>query len=235
MTAGYLSYYPANTTSAENDAIMKDPSVTYTLAYFDLTSVGAISRDLLGYSGKQWKCEIHADIVLSESMIIDQYLAGVAGLLGDNDWEGQIIRALYSSVIFLREAFYELVCHVPTHEGKVEALLTRFLPSTFTKWLNGVEFHLQENAKRHPGSGYFMGEKISLADVAVANLFDYLSLHPVMFSKPIVAAIREKPTLVRVWDLVSQEPRLAAWRASADYKRLVKSTDPDSEYMARLL
>ncbi|KAG0249444.1 hypothetical protein DFQ27_000137 [Actinomortierella ambigua] len=221
--------------SAENDAIMKDPSVSYTLAYFDLTSVGAISRDLLGYSGKQWKCEIHPDIILSESMIVDQYLAGIAGLLGDNDWEGQVIRALYSSTIFLREIFYEQVCHQPTHAAKVQSLLTTFLPVTFAKWLNAVEFHLQENARRHPESGYFMGNKISLADVAVANFFDYMSLHPAMFSEPILAAVRERPVLVRVWDLIAQEPRLAAWRASADYKRLVKSTDPASEYMARLL
>ncbi|KAG0227562.1 hypothetical protein BGW42_002832 [Actinomortierella wolfii] len=234
MTAGFLSYYPANTTSAENDAIMKDPNVSYTLIYFDLTSVGAISRDVLGYSGKKWKCEIHPDILLSESMIIDQYLAGMAGLLGNNDWEGQIIRALYSSVIFLREAFYEQVCHPPTHANKVKALHDHFLPVTFAKWLNAIDFHLQENARRHDG-GYLMGNKLSLADIAIANLFDYFGLHPTMFSEPLLQAIKERPGLVRVWNLVTNEPRLAEWRSSADYKRLVKSTNPDSEYMSRLL
>jgi hypothetical protein len=43
------------------------------------------------------------EIKLAETLVIENYLAKRFGLLGDNEWEEQLIKMLYSSSFFVRE------------------------------------------------------------------------------------------------------------------------------------
>ncbi|KAF9162577.1 hypothetical protein DFQ26_003420 [Actinomortierella ambigua] len=246
--SGFLTYHTVNTTASENAAILKNPEVVYKVTYFQYSHLGAIPRDILAYSGLKWEnhkilagddwkdravspfhclpyveVKLQSDpsksVMLSESLNVDPFLAGKAGLLGDNEWEEAVIRSIYTNIICLREAFYQNVTAGPSFEGKVAAGEV-YAKTTLVKWMAAIEFHLQENARQNPG-GYLFGKKISLADIALDNTIDIISQYPEELGKPTLEAIAKSPAICKVIELVDSEPRLQAWRQSDEYTTIV--------------
>ncbi|KAF9978142.1 hypothetical protein BGZ73_003523 [Actinomortierella ambigua] len=248
MSAGFLSLHPANSSSSENAAVLKSSDVVYKLTYFQYSHLGAIPRDILSYgnlkwennriqAGDDWKdraaspfhclpyveVKLQSDpsksVMLSESLNIDPFLAGRAGLLGDNEWEEAVIRSIYTNTICVREAFYQNVATGPSFEGKVKAGEV-YAETSLAKWIKAIEFHLEENARHYPG-GYLVGKKISLADIAVDNMIEIISQYPEELGNPTLEAIAKSPAICKVIQLVDTEPRLQAWRQSDEYSTIV--------------
>ncbi|KAG0235786.1 hypothetical protein BGW41_000681 [Actinomortierella wolfii] len=249
--SGYASFHPANQSSSDNAAILKSKDVVYKVTYFHYSHLGAIPRDVLSYGKLKWKnntvvpgddwkkrvlspfkvlpyvevqleSEPSKSVVLSESLNVDPFLAGRAGLLGDNEWEEVVIRSIYTNTICLREDFYQNVASSAPFETKVEAG-EKFAKTSLVKWIDAIEFHLQENARQNPG-GYAVGNKISLADIAIDNTIDIISQYPEELAKPALEAISMSAAICKIVKLVDSEPRLQEWRQSDEYSTIVHNT-----------
>ncbi|KAI7818353.1 hypothetical protein BC939DRAFT_463381 [Gamsiella multidivaricata] len=122
---------PENVSSAELAKAFTDSRpASYKLEYFDVSGVGAVPRDILAYGGADWEdlaitnwpAEIKSpfgvfpvlhirtadghELKLSESVIIEHFLARKFGLLGENEWEEQLIKMFHSSSLYLRERLF---------------------------------------------------------------------------------------------------------------------------------
>ncbi|KAG0259162.1 Glutathione S-transferase S1 [Actinomortierella ambigua] len=247
MAPNRLAYLTPGMSAADHIEVMEDPKATYTLRYFDILALGACARDLLAYGGLEFKnitpaldddwtdnnaspfgCLpiLHIESAngkqktfISESMVVDQYLAKKVGLLGTNVWEEQVIRALYSSIYFFREMFFTL-SFAPNDEkqARIDKFVSQFLPS----YMASLEFHLGANGN----NGYFTGDKLTLAEFILANTLDHVGQQPQEFSKPVLEAIQKNhPVVWHLKTMVDAEPRLQVWRASAEYKHLKDNTE----------
>ncbi|KAF9125723.1 hypothetical protein BG015_004832, partial [Linnemannia schmuckeri] len=102
-------------------------SASYKLEHFHISGFGAVPREMLAYGGAQWEdvivtnwpAEVKSpfgvfpvlhiktadgrELRLSESNVIEHYLAKQFGLLGENEWEKLQIKTFYSSSLYLRE------------------------------------------------------------------------------------------------------------------------------------
>ncbi|KAF9969365.1 hypothetical protein BGZ73_008296 [Actinomortierella ambigua] len=247
MAPNRLAYLTPGMTAADHTKVMEDPEATYTLRYFNIMALGACARDLLAFGGLKFKnitpsldddnwtdnnpspfgClpMLHIESAngkktfISESMVIDQYLAKKVGLLGTNEWEEQTIRALYSSIYFFREMFFSVsFASNDEKQARIDKFVNRFLPS----YMASLEFHLAANGDK----GFFVGSKLTLAEFLLANVFDHIGQQPEEFSKPILGAIQKNhPSIWRLKTLVDAEPRLESWRNSDEYKFLKDNTE----------
>ena len=91
---------------------------------------------------------------MSESIVIDMFLAERFGLMGDNEWEKLAISSFYSNIYFLRERTFTEVQDVPK-EAKKEAREI-FFKYTLRKFLEDHEYHLLENGN----NGHYVGNKV---------------------------------------------------------------------------
>ncbi|KAG0227564.1 Glutathione S-transferase S1 [Actinomortierella wolfii] len=242
--APLLSYRPRNSTSAENAAALShDRDVSYSFQYFNFLSAGHTARAILTYMDAKWTnadfpysddweekyitplgvlpvLKIHTpedkDIVISEAIVVDFYLAKKAGLLGNNEWEEQVIKSIYSSVHYLRERFFMRVTY--NDQASKKRNFSRFLEFILPHFIHTMEFHLKENGS----NGFFMGDRLSLADIHVAAIMDHFFLQPM--AAPIRKAFEASELLMKVKQTVDSDPRLAAWKASQQYKDLEQET-----------
>ncbi|KAG0237370.1 Glutathione S-transferase S1 [Actinomortierella wolfii] len=246
MAPNRLAYQTPGVSAADHVEVMEDPEATYTLRYFNILALGSCARDLLAYGGLKFKniapelddnwtdnnpspfgClpVLHIEsangkkTMISESMVVDQYLAKKVGLLGTNVWEEQVIRSLYSSIYFFREYFFS-VTFAPDEEKpkRVDRFCSTFLPNYMAK----LEFHLDANGN----NGYFIGDKLTLAEFILANTLDHIGQHPEEFSKPTFEAIQKNhPAIWKIKTMVDSEPRIQAWRNSDEYKFFKDNTE----------
>ncbi|KAF9978143.1 Glutathione S-transferase S1 [Actinomortierella ambigua] len=214
-----LSYRPKGSTSAENAAAMAhSEGLSYSLVYFNFLSASHTARAILTYMDANLTCTDFADpIVISEAIVIDTNLAKKAGLLGSNEWEEQVIKSIYSAAHYLRERFFTRVTYVFDQKFK-KASFGRFMQVLLPRFIHTMEFHLQENG----ANGFFVGDKLSLADIHVAAIMDHFFLQPM--AEPIRKALEASELLMKVKQSVDREPRLAAWKATQSYKALEEET-----------
>ncbi|KAF9978144.1 Glutathione S-transferase S1 [Actinomortierella ambigua] len=233
-------------TEAKSKA-MNEADVSYTLTYFKLSAMASTARDMLAYGKTNWKnnlreistwqqepvatpfgympmLEIHnstgEDVVVSEQMVIDLYLAKKFKLLGKNDYEDVVIQAIYSSAQYVRERYSVGVAW--TGENNKERGLDIFLRAHFPKWLEATEKVLQDNVKHGGEPGYFVGNELSLADIHVANVVDHFSHQPT--GKMILALIPKDSLVWKVIENVEANPEIKVWRQSEEYQICVQSS-----------
>ncbi|KAF9162576.1 hypothetical protein DFQ26_003419 [Actinomortierella ambigua] len=156
------------------------------------------------------------DIIISEAIVIDFYLAKKAGLLGNNEWEEQVIKSIYSSAHYLRERFFMRVTYIDQESKKRN--FSRFMEFLLPHFIRTMEFHLQDNG----ANGFFMGDRLSLADIHVAAVMDHFFLQPM--GEPIRKVLEASELLMKVKQSVDNEPRLASWKKTQQYKVLEEET-----------
>ncbi|KAG0227567.1 hypothetical protein BGW42_002837 [Actinomortierella wolfii] len=224
--------------SAAKAKLLEDPkNAKFEVYYFKVAGNGITSRDILAYAGVQWKnafaeswpqekantpfgvlplLRIEGEngdkVELSESSVIDTYLAKQFGLMGDNAWEEQYIRMLYSSTSCLIDRVSSRYTW-NFESGKAENL--QFLQkSILPNWIESHEAYLLENGN----NGHYIGDKLTLADIRTASAlthWSHLSDPEIIFS-----LIKPDSPLWKVKETVDKEPRIKAWHDSEEYKAL---------------
>ncbi|KAK3840182.1 MAG: hypothetical protein JOS17DRAFT_726300 [Linnemannia elongata] len=233
-------FAPENLSSAEvTKSLTSDrQSASYKLEYFDVSGFGGLPRDILSIGGAQWEdlpitnwpAEVKApfgvfpvlhiktadgqEIRLSESIVVEHYLAKQFGLLGDNEWEELQIKTFHSSTLYLRERLTMRVTwnYKEVQEKALEAFFKKDLPV----WIETHTKHLKDNGS----NGHYVGNKLSLADLQTANAIDHFKC--LYKGDEIVDQIKQgSPEIWKVIETVESEPRLQAWRQSDAYKKHV--------------
>ncbi|KAF8931288.1 hypothetical protein BGZ52_012922 [Haplosporangium bisporale] len=154
------------------------------------------------------------EIVLAEAMVIDVYLAEEFGLLGDNKYEELTIKAFNSSVHFLMERFFRSLSSTTERKQNIDTFIDYFLP----KFIYDHEFHLRNNGS----NGHYVGNKLSLADIHLANAIHLFQTMP--FGKRIDDVFCKSVPIRKVLETVLANPEIAAWRNSDEFKRLEKGS-----------
>ncbi|KAF9968874.1 Glutathione S-transferase S1 [Mortierella alpina] len=235
--------FKTETSSQENTQALAASDVHYRLLYWDLSSVAATARDMLSYGRAKWSNQIPTDdewdngkiatpfrvlpilnivlpdgkeLFLAESIVIDHYLAKKFNLLGDNEWEECTIKAMYNNIHYLRERSFRDVSF--TYADKRGVALERFLTSTLPAFIADHDFHLKANGS----NGHFVGNKISLADIHLANIIDHFSHLPK--GQVFTAQFRTSEAIWKVKEAVERQPDIAAWRASAECEVFVQGS-----------
>ncbi|KAI1317837.1 Glutathione S-transferase S1 [Mortierella claussenii] len=227
-------------TSYEKSVILKDTDekdLSYTFLYWDIASVGSTSRDILKYANANctfvepdegWEkgkvatvfsvlpiltitAPGNKELIISESMVIDVFLAERFGLLGENKWESLTIQSFYSNIHYLRERTFSEVTDVPKELRK--RIRDEFLTITLKKFLEDHEFHLKENGD----NGHYVGDKLSLADLHLANTIHFYSTLP--WGKKALDEFKKYEAVWKVKETVDKVPALKAWYASDEFKR----------------
>ncbi|KAG0306725.1 hypothetical protein BGZ98_001829 [Dissophora globulifera] len=228
-----------DTSSEENSKILSDPNVSYRLLYWDVASVGSTPRDILAYGKATWSNQLPADddfqtgkistpfgvmpvlsiiaangkeAIIAESIVIDHFLAKRFGLLGDNEWEEYTIKGIYNNIHYLRERSFMNVTW--TYKDKRKVALESFMTKSLPKFIADHEFHLKANGS----NGHYVGNKLSLADIHLANVMDHFSHLP--SGAAITAEFMKSKELWKVKETVEQNAEIAAWRATEEYKVL---------------
>ncbi|KAG0013665.1 hypothetical protein BGZ82_002066 [Podila clonocystis] len=204
---------------------------SFKLLYFPLLGLAATTRDILAFAGADYE-NIHSphwptdkpntpfgsmpilyitgkngkEVALSESTVIEHYLAGHFNLLGDNAYDATVIRAIHNSAADLQTIMFKTILfnYPGAKEKSLEAFKTRTLPDILAFW----ERHLVDNGS----NGFFFGDRLSLADIRVANILEHLSIEPE--ADDLLAIVSEYPHVFKLREMVANHPNLAAWRQS---------------------
>ncbi|KAG9066579.1 Glutathione S-transferase S1 [Linnemannia hyalina] len=231
--------------------ILADPNVSYKLMYWNAFSVGATSRELLAFGNVKWSNEriatssekqdkedpweegkiptpfgvvpmlkivspANEEVIVAESMVIEQYLAKKFNLLGNNEWESLTINAFYSNIhFFLERALSKVTWVVPERrKSELEIFLQHILP----EFIADHDMHLKANGS----NGFYVGDRLSLADIHLANVIDHFSHLPVAH---LIIPLFEKSELIsKVRANVENHPSIAAWRASEEWESLCQGS-----------
>ncbi|KAG0215444.1 hypothetical protein BGX33_001185 [Mortierella sp. NVP41] len=217
------------------EALAKPAS--FKLKYFPMLSNGATSRDLLAYGGVEWESLFPGDwnaeksqtpfhlmplllvtgengktATLAESVVIEHYLAKKFGLLGSNEYEESVIKMLHSSTAAVQNAFAGSVTwNAP--DAKVKGLAF-FNASTLPSWIETREKHLKANGN----NGYYVGNKLSLADIRTANAIEHFATQPE--SEALMAIVNKSAALLKVCDTVNKHPKMVEWKSGKQYKAM---------------
>ncbi|KAF9109672.1 Glutathione S-transferase S1 [Mortierella sp. AM989] len=234
-------FAPENISSAELAKAFTDPRpASYKLEYFQVSGVGGVPRDILSYGGADWEDQVltnwpaeikspfgvfpvlhirTADGVefnLSETIVIEHYLAKKFGLLGDNEWEEQQIKMLHSSSLYLRERLFMRVTW--NFKDVMDKALDTFMTQTLPLWIETHTKHLKDNGS----NGHYVGNRLSLADLQTANDIDHFAC--LYKGDKIVELIKKSPEIWKVKEAVDSEPKLQQWRQSEGYKNHVAAS-----------
>ncbi|KAG0340735.1 hypothetical protein BG000_011207 [Podila horticola] len=214
-----LPKFPFHTSvaSAEKAKVLADPNKIFTLVYWEIASVGSTAREMLAaYCPKsKWTHEA-VEVILSEAMIVDQYLAEELDLLGDNKYESWTILAFNSSIHYLMERSFNSFAK-KDHTGR-KIGRESFMTGALRKFIRDHEFHLRSNGN----NGHYVGNRLSLADIHLANALHYFQTFPC--GKMIEDVFRESEPLWKVVETVLANPEIAAWRKTADFKKLERGS-----------
>ncbi|KAF9933087.1 Glutathione S-transferase S1 [Linnemannia zychae] len=243
MSTNNLRQLSNGASAEDNVETLTSSDSTFRVLYWDIYGIAASARDMLAYGKAKWTNDAHKfasgwhnnistpykvlpvlsvipsegkEIVLSESIVIDQYLAKRFDLLGDNEWEEWAIKTHYSSIHYLRER--SLMKVTWTWADKRREALELFLSSTLPDFIANHEFHLNANGS----NGHYVGNRLSLADIHLVNVMDHFSHLP--FGERFTAQFAKSELLSKVREKVEGNPEIAAWRASDDWKKYVQGS-----------
>ncbi|KAG0096828.1 hypothetical protein BGZ93_003939 [Podila epicladia] len=213
---------------------------SFKLLYFPLLGRGSTSRDILAYGGADFE-SIHPpnwptdkpntpfggvpvlyitgkngkEVTLSESGVVEAYLASLYNLLGDNNYDAAVIRAVHNSAADLQTSMSGTVTfnHPGAKEKCLETLKTATLPNLLGSW----ERHLVDNGS----NGFFFGDRLSLADIRVSNLLEHLAVQP--NADELMAIVAKYPHVFKLREQVAHHPKLAAWRQSEGWQNYARN------------
>ncbi|KAF9343797.1 hypothetical protein BGX26_005193 [Mortierella sp. AD094] len=232
-----------NVNFEENSKLVASDSLKYKLAYFGIHFGGTSSRGILAYAGAEWTpiypdwatekanmpfevlpvlTVIHPDgkeLLLSENVAVDNFLAKQFGLHGQNSWEEAIINSFYSSsnTMFFQEFMlgFFWATNKKSDEEKKENL-NKFLNNQLSNWARIHEAHLESNRQ----NVHYVGERTTLADIRTTTMLDSMEK---ILGKERVATIINKtktPGIVKVRKNVESKPSYKTWITSEEYQKL---------------
>ncbi|KAI1318319.1 Glutathione S-transferase S1 [Mortierella claussenii] len=243
MSATARRSFLNNQSPEENARVFADPELSYRLLYWDVASVGATARDILAYGKAKWTNQLPTgndwetgklptpfrlmpvlnviasdgkEAFIAESVVVDHYLAKKFHLLGDNEWEEFTIKGIYNNIHYLRERSFMNVTW--TYKEKRKEAWEKFKKETLPAFIADHEFHLKANGS----NGHYIGTKLSLADIHLANVMDHFSHLP--RGNELASEFQKSELLWKVKEMVEQNQEIAAWRNSEECKMLAQSS-----------
>lgn len=158
---------------------------------------------------------------LAESLAIERYLARKFNLLGSNSWEEHLVNEYYNSTESLNVNFQKVMftSDLELRQKEAEIFYREFLP----RWIQAHERHLSETSQK----GYYVGEKISLADIKTTVTMDrILSLVPEGQQEKVNSILNKEtaPGLFKVRETVLAHPLIAAWKKSERHAQIDAGT-----------
>ncbi|KAF9432264.1 hypothetical protein BGZ76_011037 [Entomortierella beljakovae] len=212
----------------------ENKDLKFELSYWNINSVASTSREMLRLNNANYEFRSithdewmgnkvptqfsylpflkvtfpnEKEMTISESIVIDLFLAERFGLLGENKYESIMIQSLYTSIQYLRERTF---AEVP-NDFKVKRR-NSFLCHLLKKFLEDHDFHLRENGS----NGHYVGDRLTLADLHLSNIIHYYSTMP--WSKKVLDAFKSYEAIWKVKETVEKIPEIAAWRATKQFK-----------------
>ncbi|KAG0291252.1 hypothetical protein BGZ97_005950, partial [Linnemannia gamsii] len=145
------------------------------------------------------------------SVPVDHFLAKKFNLLGNNEWEEYTIKALYNNIHHLRERSFTRLTFA--FWDRMQEGFEYHLKTVLPNFIANHEFHLRANGS----NGHYLGDKLSLADIHLVNLMDHFLTLPV--GEDLMAQFKKSELIMKVRERVEANPEIAAWKASAEWKR----------------
>lgn len=198
--------------------------VKYTLVYFNGRGRAEVSRILFALAGVEYEDKrIEGedwgklkpdtpfgqipilkidDVTLCQSEAMEFYLAKTFGFAGANTLEEAQVLMIGNCVMDTLTPLFKMF-GLKDEEAKDE-IKKKYKEEQMPKFLGMLEKLLVSNKS---GDGYFIGDKITVADVKVIGIFEWLEVFNVEFD------ISSYPKLKAHKDRVRNEPKIAAWIA----------------------
>ncbi|KAI0213525.1 S-crystallin SL11 [Lamellibrachia satsuma] len=142
------------------------------------------------------------DITLCQSDAMEFYLAKTFGFAGSNTLEEAQVLMMGACVLDTLTPLFKMY-GLKEEEAKDE-IRKKYETEQMPKFLGNLQKMLVSNKG---GDGYFIGDKISVADLKIATILDTLTLFG------IKCDLNEYPKLKAHNERVMSEPKIAAWVA----------------------
>ncbi|KAF9159975.1 hypothetical protein DFQ26_006000 [Actinomortierella ambigua] len=224
-------------------AALSDKDATFSLLYFDTHGICQPMRNMLALSGAKWKQiypqdwanEDNADknstpfevmpvlyvhgtngetVALSESQVIEGYLAKKFGFLGSNEYEEQLIRVFAANnASFWQEILQAMFKTFALPEAERAKAIQAFADTTMTKWVKIHEQHLNANGN----NGHYVGDELSLADLRAEAILGVLERLPNLHEHVNEA---KTPGLVALKNKMLAHPKIQEWHQTELFKSL---------------
>ena len=141
--------------------------------------------------------------VIGQSKAIERYIARRGGFMGSNDIEAAQIDYICEHIRDIKEKYGKV--RAITDAAEKEAAMTKWFTTELSEWLSKLEMSLPSGR----GAGYCVGNKVSLADVAVWSfLSDFFDN-----KEGVAASVKPCAQLVGIVDAVAALPALQKWLA----------------------
>jgi len=138
--------------------------------------------------------------VLAQSGAILRFLGKKHDLAGDNEYESAKCDEMWESLSDLQTPTWTMYME-PDDSAKKKELTTKLLDETVPKYCGKWNEILEKNG------GYFVGKRLSYADIAIASAINY-------HIEKLGASVFEKyPALMAHHDKVHNEPGIKEWVA----------------------
>jgi glutathione S-transferase len=189
---------------------------SYEVVYFNGRGLAETTRMMLAFAGQDFKDTRHTSeewakikeetpmkqlpilkvdgCAIPQSRAMHAYVAREFGLNGQNNTETTKIDVIIATVEDIRTPLARLMFYEKDEEKKKEGL-ANFYANTAPKFLAELEKMLEK------GDGYFVGSKISRADIFFFSTFEKFNRE----------CLEKFPKLVDLLDRVAKEPKIAAW------------------------
>jgi len=216
---------PVETKTAAAATPAKKTAPVYKLSYFNIRGLAEPTRLLFAAAdvayedyrvdreSKDWEAlkpntpfqqlptlEVNGKTI-AQSQAIQRFVAREHGLFGSSDLEGFSIDAFVEAIMDAREPFG--AARRIKDETERKAKFATIMRDEWPKWATKFNAHLAAN---NEGKGYFVGTKISLADIFFFNTTEFLVGLD-------AGAISSFPLLVAHNERVRTNPGIAAWLA----------------------
>jgi len=136
---------------------------------------------------------------LNQSGAISRYIAASHGLYGSNVKESALIDQILDGLGDVRGKLNQQYA-LPEGDAR-DAFKKKWAAETLPLWVGYFERLLKKN---NGGAGFFVGDKLSLADIAVYHYFWTQQ-------QENAAALKEAPLLTAFVERIASQPKIAAW------------------------
>ncbi|XP_041486062.1 hematopoietic prostaglandin D synthase-like [Lytechinus variegatus] len=196
---------------------------TYKLTYFDVRGRGEIIRLVFAQAGVEYEDDrivgstwdsIKGDrkrfpmgcvpvlevdgMVMIQSMAIARHLSKKYGLAGKDEKEMAVVDMVSDLCTDMLNEMFDLMFE--KDEKRKEEMTTKFLKKSDT-YMEAFTRCLQKNGD---GTGYLIGDTVTLADLALFNLLEQLAAK-------YADMLTKNPPMQEFLDRMKKEPKVSAW------------------------
>jgi glutathione S-transferase len=205
-------------------------AMTYKLIYFDFKGRAEVTRLLFTFAGQEYEelknsledwpsykpklpfrqapvLEVTQDgktTQIAQSGAMERFLANKFNLMGNDDLERariDMINEQVADILNLLLSFYFPIFKKVADSEDKKVGLNKALDETVPNMLKQVEELFEANQKETSNSGFVVGDRLSLADIKLVNIYDWFNdkkdhiLNKVPLLKEHVNTVRNHPKL----------------------------------------